>query len=79
MDEIQIINLYKRRYKTDTKAVAKAAPKAPKSGRHLFLREQLDEMTGEDKKSIEVLCKEGGRRSKKILQDYPTTMIRQDR
>ena len=27
------------------KAVAKTAPKAPKSGYHLFLREQLDEMT----------------------------------
>ena len=79
MDEIEIINFHKRCNKTDTKAVAKAAPKAPKSRCHLFLREQLDEMTGEDKKSIVILCKEGRRRSKKILQDYPTTMIGQDR
>ena len=49
MDEMEIINLGKRYNKTDTKTVTKTAPKAPpKSGYHLFLREQLDEMTGED-------------------------------
>ena len=53
MDEMEIINLHKRRNKTDTKAVAETAPKAPKSGYHLFLREQLDEMTGEDRKNYQ--------------------------
>ena len=51
MDEVVIINLHKRCDKTDTKAVAKTAPKTPKSEYHLFLREQLDEMTGEDRKN----------------------------
>ena len=51
MDEMEIINLHKRCNKTDIKAVAKTAPKAPKSGYHLFLREQLDEMTREDRKN----------------------------
>ena len=46
MDQMEIINLNKRCNKT--KAVAKTAPKAPKSGYHLFLREQLNEMTEED-------------------------------
>ena len=31
MDEMEIINFHKRRNKTDTKAVAKTAPKAPRS------------------------------------------------
>ena len=53
-DEMKIINLHKNCNKG--KAVSKTAPKAPKSGCHLFLREQLDEMTGEDRKTIEVLC-----------------------
>ena len=51
MDEMEIINLHKRCNKTDIKVVTKTAPKAPKSGYHLFLREQLDEMTGEDRKN----------------------------
>ena len=53
MDEMEIINLCKRCNKTDTKIVTKTAPKAPKSGYHLFLREQLDEMTGEDRKNYQ--------------------------
>ena len=50
MDEIEIINLQKRCNNTRaaTKTGGKVAKKAPKSGYHLFLREQLDEMTGED-------------------------------
>ena len=49
MDEMEIINIHKRCNKTDTKAVTKTAPKAPpKSGYHLFWREQLDEMARED-------------------------------
>ena len=55
MDEMEIINLHKRCNKTDTKAVAKTAPKAPKGGYHLFLREQLDEMTGEDCKNYWII------------------------
>ena len=46
IDEVEIINLHKRRNKTKT--VVKTAQKAPKSGYHLFLREQLDVMTGQD-------------------------------
>ena len=53
MDEMKIINLCKRCNKTDTKIVTKTASKAPKSGYHLFLREQLDEMTGEDRKNYQ--------------------------
>ena len=44
IDEVEIISLHKRCNKTKT--VAKTAQKAPKSGYHLFLREQLDVMTG---------------------------------
>ena len=47
-DEMKVIDLHKRCNKT--KAVAKTAPKAPKS-RYLFLREQLDEMKGENRKN----------------------------
>ena len=39
MDEMEIINLHKRCNKKDIKAVAKTAPKVPKSRYHLFLRE----------------------------------------
>ena len=48
-DEMEIINLHKKCNKT--KAVAKTVPKAPKSRYHLFLREQLDEMTREGRKN----------------------------
>ena len=43
---MEIISLHKKCNKV--KAVAKTAPKAPKSGYHLFLSGQLDEMAGED-------------------------------
>ena len=66
MDEMEIINLHKRRNKTDTKAVAKTAPKAPRSRYHLFLREQLDEMTGEDRKNYRSIV---SRRWKEIKED----------
>ena len=49
MDEMEIISLHKKCNKR--KAVAKTASKAPKSRYHLFLREQLDEMTREDRKN----------------------------
>ena len=49
IDEMEIINLHKRCNKT--KVVAKTSQKAPKSGYDLFLREQPDVMTGEDRKT----------------------------
>ena len=51
MDEMEIINIHKRCNKTGIKAATKTAPKAPKSEYHLFLREQLNEMTGGDRKN----------------------------
>ena len=66
MDEVEIINLHKRCNKTDTKAVTKTAAKAPKSGYHLFLREQLDKMTGEDRKNCRSIV---SRRWKEIKED----------
>ena len=49
IDEMEIINLHKRCNKT--KVVAKTSQKAPKSGYDLFLREQPDVMTGEDRRT----------------------------
>ena len=66
MDEMEIIILHKRCNKTDTKAVAKAAPKAPKSAYNLFLREQLDEMTGEDQNNYQNIV---SRKWKEIKED----------
>ena len=63
-DEMKIINLHKRCSKT--KAVAKTAPKAPKNRYHLFLREQLDEMTGENRKNYRSVV---SRRWKEIKED----------
>ena len=62
----RLISLHKRCNKTDTKAVTKTAPKAPKSGYHLFLREQLDKMTGEDQKNYQSTV---SRRWKEIQED----------
>ena len=78
VEEMDIIRLHKRcnKTKTTTKTGAKAAPKVPKRGYHLFLREQLDKMTGQDQQNcITVLCQEGGKRSKKTLQGYLHTVI----
>ena len=66
MDEMEIIKLHKRYKKTDTKTVAKIAPKASKSRYHLFLREQLDEITGEDQKNSQNIV---SRRWKEIKED----------
>ena len=46
VNEMEVINLHKRCNKT--KVVVKIVQKAPKSRYHLFLREQLDVMAGED-------------------------------
>ena len=62
--EMEIINLHKKCNKTKT--VVKTAPKAPKSGHHLFLRKQLDEMTGEDRKNYRSIV---SRRWKEIKKD----------
>ena len=70
MNEMEIINLHKRCNKTDTKAVVKTAPKAPKSRYHLFLRKQLHEMTREDRKN---------RRSKEIKEDPAKLFAYNDR
>ena len=58
MDEVEIINLHNRCNKTgakvetkrgaNTKTGAKAASKTSRSRYHLFLREQLEKMTGEE-------------------------------
>ena len=66
MDEMEIINLHKRCNKTGIKAVVKTAPKAPKSRCHLFLRERLDEMTGEDRKNYQIIV---SRRWEEIKED----------
>ena len=66
MDEMEIIKLHKRYNKTDTKTVAKIAPKASKSRYHLFLREQLDEITGEDQKNSQNIV---SRRWKETKED----------
>ena len=82
MDEVEIINLHKRCNKTDAKAKTKrgakanakagsktsvkTASKAPRSGYHLFLREQLEKMTGEDRRNY---CSIVSRRWKEIKED----------
>ena len=79
-DEVEIINLRKRYNKTgakaetkrdakakaDSKTGAKAASKAPRSRYDLFLREQLEKVTGEDRKYFRSIVSE---RWKKIKED----------
>ena len=68
MDEMEIINLDKRckKAKVAAKTGTKTALKAPRSGYHLFLREQLGKMTGEDRKNY---CSIVSRRWKEIKED----------
>ena len=78
MNEVEIINLYKRSNKTEAKAEtkrgakagsktgAKAASKAPRSRYHLFLKEQLEKMTEEDQKNFRSIV---SGRWKKIKED----------
>ena len=77
---MEIINLRKRYNKTgakaetkrdakakaDSKTGAKAASKAPRSRYDLFLREQLEKVTGEDRKDFRSIVSE---RRKKIKED----------
>ena len=77
-DEVEIINLHKRCSKTGAKAEtkrgakagsktgAKAVSKAPRSRYHLFLREQLEKMTGEDRRNYRSIV---SRRWKEIKED----------
>ena len=82
MDGMEIFNLHKRCNKTVTKAAtkggAKAALKVPKSRYHLFVREQLDEMTGEDRKNFLSIVSRKWKEIKENL-DYLHTVIRPDR
>ena len=80
MDEVKIINLHKTcnkagakvetkrgaKAKAGSKTGAKAASKAPRSGYHLFLREQLGKMTGEDRKNYRSIM---SRRWREIKED----------
>ena len=72
MDEAEVIGLHKRCNKTSAKAEtkrgakAKTASKAPRSGCHLFLRDQLEKMTGEDRKNHRSIV---SRMWKKIKED----------
>ena len=87
MDEVEIINLNKRCNKTDAKAEtktgvkakadaktgAKAASKTPRSRYYLFLREQLEKMTGEDRRnyhSIELRRRKGIKENPARLSAY---------
>ena len=80
MDKMEIINLHKICNKTDTKTAAKTgaetALKDPRSGYHLFLREHLDEMTGEDQKTYRSIV---SRRWKKIKYDPARLSAHNDR
>ena len=78
MGEVEIINLHKRCNKIGakaetkrgakavTKASSKTIAKAPRSTYHLFLREQLEKMTGEDRRNY---CSDVSRRWKDIKED----------
>ena len=80
MDEVEIINLHKRcsktgvkvetkrgaKAKTDLKAGSKASSKAPRSGYYLFLREQLEKMTGEERRNYRSIV---SRRWREIKED----------
>ena len=77
-DKVEIINLHKRCSKTGAKAEtkrgaeagsktgAKAVSKAPRSRYHLFPREQLEKMTGEDRRNYRSIV---SRRWKEIKED----------
>ena len=86
MDEVEIISLHKRCNKTGIKAGAKKTgakktdvktnTKAPRNGYHLFLREQLDEMTLEARKNYHSIV---SRRWKEIKEDPARLSVYNDR
>ena len=66
MDEVEIINIHKRCNKTGRRTAAEAIAKTTRSGYHLFLRQQLDKITGEDQKNYRSIV---SRRWKEIKED----------
>ena len=88
MVEVEIINLHKRCNRTgakvETKRGAKAGSKtgaeaglkAPRSGYHLFLREQLEKMTGEDRRNYRNIV---SRRWREIKEDLARLSAYNDR
>ena len=82
MDKVEIVNLHKRCSKIGAKAKtkrgaqagskigAKAGSKAPRSGYHLFSREQLEKMTGEDRRNYHSIV---SRRWKEI-KEHPARL-----
>ena len=86
MDKVEIISLHKRCNKTGIKAGAKKTgakktdvktnTKAPRNGYHLFLREQLDEMTLEARKNYHSIV---SRRWKEIKEDPARLSTNNDR
>ena len=92
MDEVEIINLHKRCNKTGAKAErtrgakavkkagsktgGKATSKAPRSGYHLLLMEQLEKITGEDRRNYRSTV---SRRWKEIKEDPARLFTYNDR
>ena len=84
MDEVEIINLHKRcnraGAKVETKRAAKAGSKTgaktPRSEYHLFLREQLEKMTGEDRRNYRNIV---SRRWREIKEDLARLSAYNDR
>ena len=74
VDEMEIINLHKKCNKT--RQVQRHPTKAPRSGYHFFLREQLDEMTGEDWKTYRSIV---SRRWREIKEDPAQLSVYNDR
>ena len=66
--KVKMISLHKIFNKARAKTNSKAGLRAPKSCYHLFLKEQFDDMTREDEKTIEALYQKGGMRSREILK-----------
>ena len=79
MDEMEIISLHKKnatRQKQPQRQVQRHPTKAPRSGYHLFLREQLDEMTEEDRKTYRSIV---SRRWREIKEDPAQLSVYNDR
>ena len=76
MDEVRLSTYAKGAIRPGAKAVAKAglkaAAKVPRSRYHLFLREQLGKMTGEDRKNY---CSIASGRCKKTKEDHSRLIV----
>ena len=62
--------------KSSRKDRCKGTPQRPRSGHHFFLREQLDEMTGEDWKTYRSIV---SRRWREIKEDPAQLSVYNDR